>query len=144
MEMITIRDAAPEDGPAVFALLRDFVTSYAPSEEAFARHFPAIREREDADLLVAVCGGVVVGYALAARFPTFYANGPVAFLQELMVDPKHRQRGIGRTLVAAILERARAAGCAELTLATRRAGDFYRKLGFTESAGYFKRETTAP
>jgi predicted N-acetyltransferase YhbS len=144
MEAITIRDAGPEDGPAVFALLRDFVTSYAPSEEAFARHFPAILAREDADLLVAVRDGAVVGYALAARFPTLYANGPVAFLQELMVDCNHRERGIGRALVTAILDRARAADCAELTLATRRAGDFYRKLGFTESAGYFKRPAMAP
>jgi N-acetylglutamate synthase-like GNAT family acetyltransferase len=62
----------------------------------------------------------------------------VVELQELMVAPDSRGRGIGRRLVEAILEQARAAGAVEVTVPTRRARDYYLRLGFEETATYFK------
>ena len=93
----------------------------------------------EAAAIVAVLGGQVVGYALGAVSLTLYANGPVLELQELMVAPELRGRGIGRRLVGAVLECALAAGCAEATVPTRRARDFYVRLGFEETAVYLKR-----
>jgi N-acetylglutamate synthase-like GNAT family acetyltransferase len=42
-------------------------------------------------------------------------------------------------LVAAILERAQAAGAVEVTVPTRRAREYYLRLGFEETATYLKR-----
>jgi N-acetylglutamate synthase-like GNAT family acetyltransferase len=64
----------------------------------------------------------------------------VAELQELMVAPEWRRRGIGRRLVAAVVERARAAGAVEVTVPTRRAVAYYLALGFEETATYLKRK----
>lgn len=115
-----------------------FATSYPPDRTLFNRHLPDIIESPTAELLVAEHQQEVVGYALAFDLLTLFANGLVADLQELMVADKWRGHGIGRRLVEAIAERARGRGAAELTVPTRRAADFYRRLGFTETARYFK------
>jgi N-acetylglutamate synthase-like GNAT family acetyltransferase len=57
-----------------------------------------------------------------------------------MVAPEHRKRDIGRRLVIDIMDRARAAGAVEVTVPTRRARDYYLRLGFEETATYLKRK----
>lgn len=136
--MTLVRSAHLADAEAVFALLEGFATSYRPSRSAFDRNYPRLLDSDDADLLVAEDAGGVAGYALAARFLVLFANGWVAELQELMVAPRSRGRGIGRALVVAVAERARAAGVVELTVPTRRARDFYVALGFSETATFLK------
>lgn len=145
------------DAERVFALVQQFATSYRPDRAAFDRHFPPLLAADHVDCVVAELGvgdgthagesadrqgresaGHVVGYAVAFRLVTLYANGIVAELQELMVAPEHRGLGIGRQLVATILDRARAAGAVEVTVPTRRAGPYYRRLGFEEAATYYK------
>jgi GNAT superfamily N-acetyltransferase len=142
MNEAEIRPAVPADADALFHLLRQFAVSYAPERSAFDRHLPLLLNDDAAQLLVAECDGAVSGYALAFRLRTLYANGPIMELQELMVDPALRRRGIGRKLVEAVVERAWAAGCAEVTVPTRRAAEYYRRLGFVETAVYLKRTQT--
>ena len=69
---------------------------------------------------------------------TLFANGIVTELVELMVEPPYREQGIGSELVGAIVERAKARGAIEVTVPTRRAAEFYTRLGFEETAEYFK------
>jgi predicted N-acetyltransferase YhbS len=136
-----IRPAEAADADAVFALLELFATSYRPSRAAFDQNYErllAAMTHDGTDLLVAEDEGQVAGYVLAARFLVLYANGLVGELQELMVDPARRGRGLGRALVAAIVERARAAGAVELTVPTRRAREYYLALGFVETATFLK------
>jgi [ribosomal protein S18]-alanine N-acetyltransferase len=56
-----------------------------------------VREYLRYELLVAVCGGRVAGFAVARRL----AEGESELLN-LAVDPAFRRRGIGRRLVAAL------------------------------------------
>lgn len=142
MTDLVTRHTLPGDAEAVFALLTQFVTSYQLDRAAFDRHFPALVSRDQSVFLVADLGGEVVGYALGSVALTLYANGPVLELQELMVAPERRRRGIGRRLVEAALKWAVAAECAEATVPTRRARDFYVGLGFEETATYLKRRLT--
>ncbi|MFE2430416.1 GNAT family N-acetyltransferase [Streptomyces sp. NPDC059373] len=136
MSVVTVRSATEGDAEAVFGLLGAFVTSHRPRRDAFDRHFPLLGD----GLLVAEAEeGQVVGYALVCDLLVLYANGYVCELQELMVDPACRGRGIGERLVAAVLERARAKGAVEVTVPTRRARDYYLRLGFEETATYLKR-----
>jgi len=139
---LTIRPAEPDDAQTVFTLLAQFVTSYQPQREAFNRNFLKLIASQQSVFLIASADGQVVGYALGSIAMTLYANGPVLELQELMVSPEHRKRGIGRRLVGAALEQALSAGCAEATVPTRRAQDFYVRLGFEETAVYLKRRLT--
>jgi GNAT superfamily N-acetyltransferase len=116
--------------------------SYRTERSAFDWHFPRLLTDPAADLVVAETAGRVVGYALAFGLLTLFANGVVVELQELMVAPEYRGRGIGSRLVEHIVERAAAAGAVEVTVPTRRARDFYLRLGFAETATYLKRPIT--
>ena len=61
-----------------------------------------------------------------------------AHLEQLSVLPAHQRRGLGRALVEAAKEEARARGFDRLSLCTYRDvpwnGPYYRSLGFTEVA----------
>jgi N-acetylglutamate synthase-like GNAT family acetyltransferase len=124
----------------VLELLREFATTYEPDPAAFIQHFPLLVRSGSAALLVAEHQRRVVGYVLAFDLLTLYANGIVVEIQELVVEPAYRSRGIGRQLVAAVVTRARSSRAREVTVPTRRAADFYRELGFQETASYLKLE----
>jgi GNAT superfamily N-acetyltransferase len=134
-----VRPARASDAPAVLALARRFATSFRVDERAFRRSYRALLAARDAHVLVAESSGAVVGYALGFDHLALFANGRVAWLEELMVDEAWRRRGIGGLLVRAIEAWARSRGCRLLGLATRRAADFYVAIGYEESAVYFRK-----
>lgn len=70
---------------------------------------------------------------------TFLANGPVAWVEEVMVEAQMRQSGIGRHLMDRAESWAQSRGAAYIALASRRAGDFYLALGYEDSATFFKK-----
>ena len=80
-----------------------------------------------------------MGYLLGVEHPTFYANGPVAVVEEVLVRREHRRRGVGRLLMSSFECWAAGHGCTLVSLATRRAAAFYQALGYEESALYFRK-----
>jgi len=83
-----------------------------------------------------------LGYLLGFRHLTFYANGPVGWVEEVVVRRQARGLGIGRLLMSAFEQWAAEHGCALVALATRRAAPFYNALGYEESATYFRKLLT--
>jgi predicted N-acetyltransferase YhbS len=134
---VRIRAAEVGDAEAVFGMLTRFAMSYTPERAAFDRSFPALIGEKRALLHVAVEGGELVGYVMAAAFDALFANGPVVQIEELFVEGAERGRGIGGELVEAATEWARSIGAREVTVPTRRAGPYYERLGFEETAAYF-------
>ncbi|MET9081676.1 GNAT family N-acetyltransferase [Streptomyces sp. NPDC004237] len=143
--MTTIRDATPSDADDVYRLLTGFVTSYRPGRAVFDDvTFPRIIEAASdgsAEFLVAEQDACVIGYLLALRVPTLFAGGAVLELLELTVAEPLRGRGTGTALIRAAQARAREAKDVEVTVPTRRAADFYRALGFRETAVHLKWST---
>ena len=139
LPVLRIHPADIGDGDALLRLARVFATSFAVDESAFQSSFAGLLADASACLLVADTHGVVIGYVLGFRHLTFYANGRVAWVEEIMVAEPHRQRGIGRQLMEAFTEWARSSQCRLVGLATRRAAPFYRALGYEESATYFRK-----
>ncbi|MEU1478101.1 GNAT family N-acetyltransferase [Streptomyces sp. NPDC005760] len=137
-----VRPATASDADAVFRLLGDFATTYRPDHDRFTTvTFPgALHAAAEgrAEFLVAVRDSQVIGYAYAARTMTLFAGGTVLELLELAVDTPLRGHGTGSRLVRAMQTRAREAADVELTVPTRRAVDFYRRLDFTETAAFLK------
>ena len=133
-----VRPALPPDADAVFGLARAFATSYSPVRSAFDINYPRVLEDTDSDLLVAEQDGVVVGYALVRDSLTLFANGVVTEVLELYVVEEARGKGIGRSLVRQVVDRAKDRGAVEVTVPTRRAGSFYVDLGFERTAEFFK------
>ncbi len=88
---------------------------------------------------VAEAGGGVVGYCLTTISPLLYSNGPSAQLQEIVVDEDSRVSGVGTALVRAVEAECEAHGVTQLTVAARRAGGFYDRLGYSQQAEYMRR-----
>ena len=91
-----------------------------------------------ARIYVARQDGKVVAMA-ALHFTTSTAEGgKVAGLEDCIVHPDHRRRGLGRALLVYVLEQARAEGALRVMLLTdgdnTRAQALYRQLGFAPSS----------
>ncbi|HEX8834904.1 MAG TPA: GNAT family N-acetyltransferase [Abditibacteriaceae bacterium] len=137
--MVTIRQAQPGDMEAIFRLARDFATSFVPEEDAFRTSFAAVLGDPDACLLVAEIDEYVVAYVLAFFHHTFYANGRVAWVEEIMVHENYRKHGIGKRLMDGVENWAAEQNCKLIALATRRASNFYEAIGYEASATYYRK-----
>jgi GNAT superfamily N-acetyltransferase len=136
---VRIRPANPTDAAAVAVLAGTLARSFPFSPAAFQMTFAALLRTEGAGLLVAVEQEVVVGYLLGFRHLTFYANGPVAVVEEIVVRDDRRGLGIGRALMGAFEQWAGSRECRLVALATRRAAGFYLAIGYEESATYLRK-----
>lgn len=134
-----IRPATLADAEPLADLAAQLAQSFPFARTAFDASFPVLVTDEHARILIAVAGQVTVGYCLGFRHLTFYANGPVATVEEILVSPTVRGTGVGRLLMAAFEGWAVEQGCAVVALATRRAAPFYRALDYEESAAYFRK-----
>ena len=141
--MTVVRVATPADADAVWLLVRDFATSFTPTRDGFDRVWPGLLARDDVLVLVAAVDGVV-GYLLASEHPTFFADGPVVGVEEIMVAPEHRRTGVGAALMGAAEQWATARDAGYVSLASRRAGDFYLALGYEDSAVFYKKSPSVP
>ncbi|NUR85852.1 MAG: GNAT family N-acetyltransferase [Nonomuraea sp.] len=139
VEELVIRQAGKGDGEEIFALAREFGLTFRPEREAFDRALPSLLEDEDAMLLAAVVGGRVHGYLLGFTHVTLFANGPVAWVEEAMVQTGSRRQGIGRALLVEFETWARTRQAGYVAMATRRAPEFYSALGYEASATFYRK-----
>lgn len=134
-----IRTAQSEDAHAVFVLAKSFATSFTVEEQPFSLCFDETLTAPEAHLSVAEEDGQVVGYVLGFDHLTFYANGRVSWVEEIVVSEPYRRQGIGRALLQAFEAWSFRRGSRLVALATRRAPAFYVALGYEESAIYFRK-----
>ena len=110
-----IRDATPADISAITAIYNHAVLhttavwNDAPATEI--QRLQWLRDRQEAGLpvIVAVVDGVVAGYASYGPFRPF-AGYKDTVEHSVYVDPAMHRRGLGRLLLEAIIDRARANG----------------------------------
>src|SRR6476620_4232006 len=116
-----IRVAAPQDADAVRALATAFATSFSVEPAALQQAFSTLLADPHALLLVAAQDAQIVGYLLGFVHTTFYANGLVAWIEEIAVAETARRNGIGRLLMQHFEQWAVAREAKLVALATRRA-----------------------
>ncbi|GAA2082038.1 GNAT family N-acetyltransferase [Actinomadura alba] len=133
-----IRDATPDDWPAMWAFMRRIVAAGetftwdrdVSEEQARVMWFPDPPGRT----VVAVdSDGTVLGTANSVR----NHRGPASHIASasFMVDPDHQKRGVGRALGEHILDQARADGFRAMQFnavvqSNTRAVALWRSLGF--------------
>jgi len=125
-----VRRARPEDAPAITDLYRDLV----PGDDNI--HVDPERLRTlgtdpHNQLLVVEVNGHVCGSALLTiALDVMYGDQPYGFIENVIVDHNRRGRGIGRALMQALEQAARAAHCTKLMLlSTARRVDAHRFFG---------------
>lgn len=142
-----IRDAEPADLPAIAALYGREVLGgtatfelEAPSLDEMAKRFEAVR-RHDLPWLVAEVDGAFAGYAYLSPFRPrpAYRYGVEA---SIYVEDGARGRGVGRTLLTALIDQARALGLRHVigAISDSATSDasirLHRSLGFREVGVY--------
>lgn len=141
---VTFRIATRADVPAIVALLADDGFGAARElvgedvDTAYWRAFEEIDADPRNELIVADCGGAVVGTCQLTFTPSLSRRGSERMtIEAVRVGSALRGRGVGRSMVRWALDRARERGCrlAQLTTDKRRsqAQRFYASLGFTAS-----------
>ena len=138
----SIRRATVADVDLVAPLFDAYRQFYKlPSNLALSRDFLAARlsRNESIVLLAQSSDGTPVGFV--QLYPSFSSlrAAPNYILNDLFVSPAARGRGVGRLLMEAAADTARAAGAAGMTLSTAIANTTAQAL--YESLGW-KRETS--
>ncbi|MCF6474768.1 GNAT family N-acetyltransferase [Nonomuraea sp. MG754425] len=136
---LLIRRAEKSDADELFALAREFGLTFRPERAAFDAALPTLLANQDALLVTAVVGGRVRGYLLGFVHLTLFANGPVAWVEEAMVQSGSRRQGLGRALLEEFERWARTREAGYVAMATRRAPEFYHALGYEASATFFRK-----
>lgn len=133
--------ARPDELPQLLALLTILFAQeeeFSPDYEKQTRGLEKILSDESVGTVyVAREESRVVAMASLLYTVSTAEGGTAALLEDLVVLPTYRDRGIGRALVAFIIAEARRRGVLRLTLLTdtrnERAQAFYRSLGFADS-----------
>lgn len=140
--MVSVRRAGLHDAHYaqwVFPLAQDMATSFAVDRAAFTPSFSDILQRDDAVVLLAHDADEIVRYLLGFDHLAFYANGRVAYVEEVAVIENRRREKIGDLLMHAFEEWASVRGSRLVTVATRRASAFYLSIGYEETASLFRK-----
>jgi ribosomal protein S18 acetylase RimI-like enzyme len=84
----------------------------------------------DVAIFVATDAGAVVGYVYAAveGYDYMSLRGPAGVLHDLVVDPEHRHRGVGRSLVNAALHFFKSRGTPRAVLSTAARNETAQRL----------------
>ncbi len=117
MSAITIRPLAPADRAQWEPLWQGYLAFYKTSvpdevtNTTFARFFD---EAEPMHALVAERDGEIVGIVHTIFHRSTWTEGPYCYLQDLFTAERARGGGVGRKLIEAVYERARAKGASRV------------------------------
>jgi GNAT superfamily N-acetyltransferase len=129
-----VRPAAPEDAAAVEALYRSLVPNDT-NINVQPRRLAELQDDASNRLFVAEDAGAVCGtvFVTICRDP-MYGFASYGVVENVIVAESARGRGVGRALLAAVEQHARAARCTKLMLlssvARVEAHAFFQHLGF--------------
>jgi GNAT superfamily N-acetyltransferase len=147
MNMIAIREARAEDLAAIISLYRapdmdgDKVLSIEQGKAVFER----MNAYPNYKIFVATAQDQIVGaFALLIMDNLAHMGAPSGVVEDVIVHPEWRRRGIGKLMMASAAERCQKFGCYKMALSSNRsrgaAHRFYESLGF-EKHGYSFRIT---
>lgn len=148
-----VRRATADDAGAIGRLLHDFNVEFdepTPDPDALAGRVRQLLAGGDTEVLLT--GPGPDGLAVLRLRASIWTAGLECYLAELYVVPQRRGRGLGRALMLAAMDLARARGADYMDLGTsahdHAARALYEKLGFTNREGgpdgpimyYYERE----
>jgi ribosomal protein S18 acetylase RimI-like enzyme len=97
-----------------------FIAATSQTEKGYGSFLGTQLEEPNIVILVAERDGEVIGYTYSGVEGTDYMSlrGPAGVMYDIVVDPGHRQQGVGRMLVDATLEALKSKGAPRVVLST--------------------------
>jgi ribosomal protein S18 acetylase RimI-like enzyme len=145
----TIHPAAAADVDRVAPLFDAYRQFYGLAPDLELAHWflsERLSRGESVVLLAEATGGAALGFV--QLYPTFSSlrAARTFVLYDLFVDPAARQRGVGRQLVQAAADEARARGAVSLVLSTARTNSaaqrLYESLGWVRDEEFYEYNLT--
>ena len=147
-ERLTVRPARMEDLERLVGLLDLLFTieaDFRPDPARQQQGLALLLDDERARVLVAERADGVVGMCTGQLVVSTAEGGPALLVEDVVVDPHHRGRGVGRALLAALADWARGRGVRRLQLladgTNGSALAFYDRLGWLATALVCRRLT---
>lgn len=139
--MAIIRKAELTDLPALLALLQTLFNQESEFHPDPARQAAGLRailgNSSVGEIFVVEQDGVVQGMASLLYTVSTALGGPVAWLEDVVVNSGNRGQGHGRLLMESVLAHAQTRGCLRVTLLTDASNQgairFYSRHGFVSS-----------
>ncbi len=107
-----------------------FLPATLYTEQGYGSYLGSQLEKPNIVILVAERDGEVVGYTYAGVEGNDYMalRGPAGVVYDIVVDPGHRQQGIGRMLLDATLDALKVRGAPRAVLSTADKNDAAQHL----------------
>lgn len=156
----TIRPANASDMPIVGrlgALLvrthhefdpRRFIAATARTADGYGSYLGTQLDEPNVVVLVAEHDGAVVGYTYAGVEGVDYMSlrGPAGVLYDIVVDPDHREHGVGKALLEATIKALEERGAPQIVLSTAEPNETAQRLfaraGFRRTMIEMTRDST--
>lgn len=153
--MIEIRQATPEDLPALISLYEQLEdmgaawseVNFSPEDTHLSQQiFERLAHYPDYKVYVAQIGNKIVG-TIGLLMMDSVPNGiPTGFVENLVVNRAWRRKGVGRQLMQFAIEICRSKNCFELALFSRLGNEdahrFYESLGLRKKGYTFTVKTS--
>lgn len=136
-----VRAATPADADAIAVMIAEL--GYSVTADEVATRLGGIDDAGQA-VLVAEMDGEVVGCLSTSTMVVLHRPAPVGRISMMVVDERHRSRGIGAQMVSSAEELLVSKGCqlVEVTSNLRRldAHRFWERVGYERTSARFARQ----
>jgi len=144
---MNIREASPNDAPAVAVLLAQLGYPAGESNLDFVREKIDTYAQSTYRLLISESDGEVVGFISLHWFHVFHSPGMMGRITAFCVHEKVRGQGVGIQLLAEAEKFLAGQGCMSVEVTSNfrrlRTHDFYLKRGYAETSKRFIKSLVA-
>jgi N-acetylglutamate synthase-like GNAT family acetyltransferase len=135
--MVTIRNLEIRDAKQV-ALLIGQLTKNIVEPNNLEKRIEGLASQHNSHFVVAEANGVVFGFGGLVWYE-IPSKGLIGWVEEVVVDQKNRGQGIGRDIMAHLLNSAKQKQINQIKLMTNSAGaeTLYQSLGFVKKENHY-------
>lgn len=137
--MISIVNVTELDAEDIFEMADTLSMSFDVAGKHELSDFLRVLKDDGTIFLIARIGNVAVGYLYGNTHYAFYAAQNIAWIEELYVKEEYRRNGVATSLLKHAEQIANERKAALISVATRRAEQFYERSGYQRSAHYFRK-----